>query len=147
MAKKEKQSKTAYTPLTKKSARIGQGAEAIPTMTFRWSLDSFDWDGPFSCGTMAAREFTETVIAHLKAHEGRKWGEVEGSESHFVEIDKIIKVASDRLPTIGMQDTDQLFSLRHGGKPRVWGTRDLAIFRVLWWDPEHAVCPSKKKHT
>ena len=36
----------------------------------------------------------------------------------------------------------RLFSVRLTGRIRLWGLRDVSILRVLWWDPEHTVCPS-----
>jgi hypothetical protein len=39
----------------------------------------------------------------------------------------------------------RLFSLRITGKMRLWGIRDIETLRVLWWDPQHSVCPPLKK--
>ncbi len=33
------------------------------------------------------------------------------------------------------------------GKQRIWGIKDRNILKVLWWDPDHEVCPSLKKYT
>lgn len=44
-------------------------------------------------------------------------------------------------------DLDQLFSLRLTVRKRVWGIKEGNIFWILWWDPEHEVCKSHKKHT
>lgn len=76
------------------------------------------------------------------------WSEVEGATgSHFVSVASFAKPARERLPQIELDDVDELFSLRHGGRQRIWGVREMAILKVVWWDPEHAVCPSAKKHT
>lgn len=32
-------------------------------------------------------------------------------------------------------------------KERVWGLLVEDVFYLLWWDPEHEVCPSHLKHT
>jgi hypothetical protein len=40
----------------------------------------------------------------------------------------------------------ECFSLRINSPARVWGIRDEYVLRVLWRDPRHEVCPSKKKH-
>jgi hypothetical protein len=44
-------------------------------------------------------------------------------------------------------DDSELFSLRLEGKLRLWGRRGGAILYLLWFDPEHLVCPSRKKDT
>jgi hypothetical protein len=54
----------------------------------------------------------------------------------------IIGEAQRRLVAIAQDDIDDLFSLHLGGKPRVWGVRDGSVLRLLWWDPEHEICPS-----
>ncbi|MEQ6332814.1 hypothetical protein [Sphingobium sp. MK2] len=149
MAKKgNKTPKSAYLPITGKQARAGSGADLVPAMSFRWSLDRFDWLGPFSCKEMTPQVFSSTIISHLQAFDAMTWNEIDGpTGSHFVSVSDLIKPARKRLVEIGMEDTDQLFSLRCGGKPRIWGIREIAVLRVLWWDPEHEICPSTKKHT
>jgi hypothetical protein len=80
--------------------------------------------------------------------ESMTWGQVEGATgSHFVEVDAIVPDAQRRLEEIGKDEQGRLFSLRITGEMRLWGIRDIAILRLLWWDPEHQVCPSHKKHT
>jgi len=46
-----------------------------------------------------------------------------------------------------LDDTTELYELHISGLKRVWGLRHEPAFWPLWWDPEHTVCPSKKKHT
>ncbi|MDQ2731557.1 MAG: hypothetical protein M3Y56_07855, partial [Armatimonadota bacterium] len=67
--------------------------------------------------------------------------------SHPVELGKLCKAAQDRLVEIRQDDAATLFSLRIGGQGRIWGVRDGPTLRILWWDPQHEVCPSLKKHT
>ncbi|RKZ46349.1 MAG: hypothetical protein DRR00_24365, partial [Candidatus Parabeggiatoa sp. nov. 3] len=52
-----------------------------------------------------------------------------------------------RLAEIHQDDIDELFSLRLSGKERLWGILDNHILKILWWDANHDVWPSKKKHT
>jgi len=47
---------------------------------------------------------------------------------------------------LGMTD-DALYSLRLSGKLRLWGVRDRSVLQLLWYDPEHQVCPSPLKNT
>jgi hypothetical protein len=75
------------------------------------------------------------------------WRDIAGGESHFVEVDSLAPAARKRLVELGHDDLDQLFSIRIQGKPRAWGFRDGPVLLFLWWDPEHEVCPSVKKHT
>ena len=75
------------------------------------------------------------------------WGEVEGRGSHFVDVDNCSREAQKRLEEIKLDDLEQLFSLRIGGRKRIFGWRREAVLYVLWWDPDHKVCPSEMKHT
>lgn len=88
------------------------------------------------------------VLPKLHDYESMTWSEVEGrSGSHFVSIDDLCTDAQRRLEYLQMDDFGDLFSLRITGSRRVWGWRDVAILRVLWWDPHHQVCPALKRHT
>ena len=46
-----------------------------------------------------------------------------------------------------LDDNETLISLRLKGRQRVWGIRILSVLNLLWWDPEHEVFHSEKKHT
>lgn len=76
-----------------------------------------------------------------------KWSEILNRNSHAVPISKICPEAQGRLKELKQDDVDELISLRLTGKKRVWGIRDQNILKILWWDPEHTVCPSLKRHT
>jgi hypothetical protein len=52
-----------------------------------------------------------------------------------------------RLDAIGLADQTKISVLRLGGLPRLYGFRDGNVFHVVWWDPEHEIWPSEKKHT
>lgn len=38
---------------------------------------------------------------------------------------------------------DSIFRFRLTGTQRLWGFRADRTFHVIWWDPEHHVCPSE----
>lgn len=87
-------------------------------------------------------------LTQLKACEGRTWAEIESNRwrDHPVEVSALIADARKRLADV-FPDADELWRLRLSGTMRVWGIRERRIFRVLWWDPHHVVCPSELKHT
>jgi len=75
------------------------------------------------------------------------WAQVDGpTGSHFIGYDDLCKDAQDRLQTL-KRDVEQMFSLRLTGPKRIYGIRQGAILEILWWDPEHQICPSAKRHT
>jgi len=84
----------------------------------------------------------------LAAFEGMTWNEilVKGKkQNHSVPRQDLCKAARDRLTEIKLDDIDELVSLRLSGRERVWGIRSHNVLTVLWWDPDHAICPSLKK--
>ena len=76
------------------------------------------------------------------------WQEIlESRQHHPIEINRLCPAAQRRLAEISQDDIDDLISLRLGGRERIWGIRDGATLKLLWWDPDHQVCPATLKHT
>ncbi|MEH3100246.1 hypothetical protein [Sphingomonas adhaesiva] len=145
---RSKKPAAAFKPAIGKSIRGTAGADTIATMPFKWTSNGIDLDGPYGWKNLTAEVLLCSIIPKLHDFEKMTWGEIDGpTGSHFVDVTAITKDARKRLPQIGILDVDQLFSLRITGKSRIWGIRDVAVLRVLWWDPEHLVCPSTLKHT
>jgi hypothetical protein len=87
------------------------------------------------------------ILQQLSSAEGMSWAEHGRHGSHNVEIFKLAPEARGRLKQLRLDDLEALYSLRLTGKNRVWGVRDHHILRVMWWDPDHDICPSAKKNT
>lgn len=68
-------------------------------------------------------------------------------KNHHIKISDLCKSAQDRLAELRYRDIDELFSLHLTSKNRVWGILRQGVLSLLWWDPEHQICPSAKKHT
>lgn len=97
----------------------------------------------------------DDIIEKLKSYEGMTWGEIQqasggkaegnGNNSHFENVSDFIKEAQKRIDELKLYE-DQLFSLRLKGKPRLYGIIDNGVFDVIWYDKEHEIYKSKKKH-
>ena len=74
------------------------------------------------------------------------WSEVDGHRHHRIEIGLLSKAAQERLKQLEVR-CEEVMSFAVSGKKRMIGIRDGQACRLLWWDPEHQVCPSMKKHT
>jgi hypothetical protein len=115
-----------------------------------WRFQILDFEGPFGWTRCASVDKLCEVVKKLGEREHMTWTQIESSQSqksHFVDIDTLSKEARERLAEINQDDVDQVFSLRLSGKERVIGIRDRWILKILWWDPEHGVCPSVLKRT
>lgn len=115
-------------------------------MTPLWSFRILDIRGPWCWGELGG-DSLRSVLQRLKEFETMTWGEIEGRDHHFVDVPGCCKKTRDRLVELRHDDADSLFSLRFTGKQRVFGIRDGQVLGILWWDPEHEVYPSAKKHT
>lgn len=94
--------------------------------------------------------FNKDVLEKLHDFEGMPWSEIINTNgvdtNHFVQITDLCKEAQKRLETLKVYE-DELFSLRLSNTKRLFGILNDGVFRVLWYDPKHEICPSTKKHT
>lgn len=111
-----------------------------------WQFSTMDLDGPFKfCGLRP--ETWAKILSVMKEWDKKTWAEVMGGRDHFISVDALSDRAVKRLEEIERDDSDGIYSLHIGGESRFIGVRDRFIFQVLWWDPNHEVCPSHKKST
>ena len=85
------------------------------------------------------------VAGKLAESEKLTWHEIlvtSKTRNHSVLVSKLCPEAKKRLTEILQDDIDEVVSLRLSGRERVWGIRQAGVFKVLWWDPKHEVCPS-----
>ncbi len=95
----------------------------------------------------------ETILEKLKQYEEMTWSEIEkkkgyrGKQNHLMPVKEICKKARERLKSLRLDDIDCLYSLRFSGKERLWGIRKNEVLYILWWDPNHGVCPVTRRNT
>ena len=112
-----------------------------------WRLSSMDLEGPFGWGNLTESKLRD-IRSKLAGFESNTWHEIlvrDSHRSHTVLVERLSPKAKKRLREIDMDDIDALVSLRLSGPERVWGIRTAGIFDLLWWDPQHLVCPSKRR--
>lgn len=112
-----------------------------------WRFSGCDREGPFAWGNFETADKFKEVIEKLHEFETKTWQQIIDGGSHPIELERIEKSARDRLAETQRDDIDTLMSLRLTGTNRVWCVRDASIMRILWWDPDHKVCPSALKGT
>jgi hypothetical protein len=112
-----------------------------------WRFSGSDNAGPYSWAALEHGAPFKEVMDRLHEFETKTWEEIIRTGSHPIEVYKCEKPAKNRLEEIKQDDIDELMSFRVSGKKRVWCIKDRNIMRVLWWDPEHEVCPAPLKHT
>jgi hypothetical protein len=114
-----------------------------------WRISKIDMLHPFGWQDLDAVTLNE-IRTKLAQFESMTWNEIlvdSKKQNHSVAVWKLSKEAQERLNATGLGDAEEVVSLRLSGRERVWGLRQGAVMLILWWDPEHAVCPSLLKHT
>jgi len=79
----------------------------------------------------------------------RTGGRKRHRKHHDMPVDKICTEAQEDITKRKLDlvfDSD-IFRFRFAGEQRLWGFRRGRVFHVVWWDPDHKVCPSEKRHT
>lgn len=100
--------------------------------------------------TLSENIFWAEVFPKLSHFEMSDWNTIEregyGSHGktkhHSISVSDIVPKAQKRLAELKLDDIDSLFSIRLSGKFRIWGIRKFGYLQVLWFDPNHEVCPS-----
>lgn len=113
-----------------------------------WRIALMDLDGPWPW-TMTPAKVLQ-VRSKIAEFERQTWAEL--SQQHVprlkrIALDSLCTAAQNRLVHLKKDDVDGLWELRLAGQERVWGLRQADIFYLLWWDPDHQVCPSHLRHT
>jgi hypothetical protein len=136
-----------------RSSFVGRGAKqprgAVPGYEGQFPLWAFrivDLGGPW-CWSVLSGDALREVLQRMKEIETMTWHAVTETGSHSIDVSALSKPARDRLMEIHQDDVDQVYSLRVTGRRRIVGIRDGGVLRILWWDPEHEICPAPKKHT
>ncbi len=123
----------------------------VPT----WMFDKIDRNGKFAFDIKRKDfdhyEFLDKMLSYatMTWSQLRKQTHDDGkSKHHYLEIDKLSKEARDRLTAMRLEEnSDQIFSIALRNKLRVVGLKDNDKFHILWYDPQHDIYPSTKRHT
>jgi hypothetical protein len=109
-----------------------------------WRVASMELVDPFGWHAVDA-ETLLSIRAKLAHFESMTWSEilVAGKKrNHSISVSAITPEARQRLEVIGL-GLDEVVSLRLSGAERVFGYLDNGVLVLLWWDPDHQVCPTK----
>lgn len=106
-----------------------------------WRLSGADQGGPFSWTNMTDAQ-RRSVWGRMAEFEKMTPSQLASTGSHRVSQSRMAKDAKERLRRIEMDDIEELWSFRVTGRQRFWCAKRENVYSLLWWDPDHRVCPS-----
>lgn len=88
------------------------------------------------------------VIERLHDLEVQTWADIfrDRKKHHHISVKDLIPEAQ-RLLVANCEDVDEVFSVHISAVERIFGIIEpgVGILDIIWWDPEHEICPSHKK--
>lgn len=118
-----------------------------------WAFDNLDNDGCFKFDVSREDFEHQEVLDKIISYSSMTWREIlrqthDGgkSKNHSLVYESLSVEAQERLRIKELEDvSDSIFSFALNNLLRIVGIRDKEKFHVLWYDPEHQVCPSKRR--
>lgn len=147
MAKEQKQPKIGFKPHPTKTPRVQQPPPNFRGGVLAWRFNAVDKGGPFAWAKLSDALQHKLLIEKLAEFETMNEASLGSNGCHFIPTTSLCKEAQARLVEIELDDLDELYSMRVNGKVRVHCVHRPQYMRLLWYDPEHKVCPSPKKRT
>ena len=147
MSRKGKKSNRKVNPKTQKTA-TSITPKTIKDNNIVWDVSQIDDDGKWGWRRINCSFFFKEIWKKMRNFESTTWAQLEGTTHHMIPVSRIIASAQKRLEELGYDDENSLASFHINGKQRLWAIRrSVNQFYLLWWDPEHEICPASKRHT
>lgn len=115
-------------------------------LKIKFTSNMIEMDGPFSWSNFEGRHVKEflDLIFHAQSS---TWADLGSKGCHEVNFDKMSPKAQKHVRNTSLDEEAIFYSLRIRGKFRCWSIKEGHNIHLLWWDPDHEVCPSNLKHT
>ena len=152
MAKKDKKRPNPVPPAAKQPPRLLPGLPGSSNSDKRlcWRFTHVDNDGPWGFGHLASSALCDLLTQFAKfesmtVNEAFHNGDYPGKTYDLEALPTA--EARERLEALNLADQTKIWRLRVGGTGRLYGFLTDNVFHVVFWDPEHAIWPSKLKNT
>lgn len=147
MAKGGRKEKRPLSPLAAAPEKQPHTSEGIDFRTLRpvWRVGRLEMVDPYGWHVLDAAGVAR-VRERLKNFEAMTWMEIlvaGRKQNHKIKVEDLCADAQARLQELELDQIPELISLRVTARERIFGILQENVLDLLWWDPEHAVCPSK----
>lgn len=118
-----------------------------------WRFDMIDRNGSFAFDLNRDDFYHKEVMEKMLEYSTMTWADIRKqthdrgkSKHHFLDGENLSPEAKERIKKMKLEQySDMIFSFALQNKLRIVGIREHEHFHVLWYDPNHEICPSKKK--
>jgi len=114
-----------------------------------WRFEFLGTEPIYGIGGLCGDD-SAALIKRLCALENTRINELFHSSDDTIKdynVDKIPNAKASKRLADQYPDQTKIYRLRCGGKKRLYGFLAENVFHALWWDPDHEIWPTKKKHT
>lgn len=131
---------------SKRTPKIVENPDSYFSKHPSWNFSKIDLE--HEKWKLSNSDFFCEILPKLINFESRKWQDIisDKKHNHWINTDKLVKEAQERLIKLNLY-YDQLFSLRLTGTLRLFGYIEDGVYYIIWYDANHEICPSNKKHT
>lgn len=151
---KGKEVKRRVNPNNRKQAKQKESPESFYDQNPKWSFKNMDLEHE-RWSLSKCDEIYAYILKKLMDFEKMKWSEIvstsggkkNGNNHHFENVNGFIKEAQDRWLELKLEAYTEVFSLRLTGTHRLYGILEEGVFRIIWFDENHEIYKSKKRHT
>lgn len=137
-------------PVIAQEPEIGKVPRAVAGPGFHhlrpsWRVSSIEMVEPFGWHRITG-DTLKYIRERLAQFETMTWAEIlikAKKQNHSIKVEAICTSAQRRLDSLKLFIED-VVSLRLSARERVYGYLENGVLILLWWDPEHQICPSFK---
>jgi hypothetical protein len=143
--KSKKTPKLGASPSTEKVPHRASRTDRDFILSWRFTRVDHSGKWPWRLDQKTSIELAKKMGGWETMKEGLLFGSNTGNKQ--IPTANLCPDAQRRLGQLKLDDIDVLWELRVTGIKRIWGLRQGGTIDILWWDPNHEVCPSSKKNT
>lgn len=135
-----------------RAPRPSKNPSSLPTVSTQnrklvWKVARIDDNSPWGWNQITCPDFLRNIWDKMRNFETMTWDEILGRDHHMIPVSNIIKEAQQRLQELRHDDVEELVSFHITGRKRIWAIRLGNLSYLLWWDPNHEICPSHLRNT
>jgi hypothetical protein len=124
----------------------------VPKFSFRYAdrghNGAWGWPGGDSAAEVLNFLCDMSQLTWNEIKNQRTGGKDRHKKHHHQAVDAVCAEAQRRFAELRLDEVfEEFFRFRLGGQKRLWGFVVASVYYVVWWDPDHQVCPSEKRHT